>query len=248
VTLPLDDFVGTPDFKLRFRLNSDSYVTEDGWYIDDVEIYGPATGNTAPTAPTLSDPPEGGTVGTTTPTLTVVNSTDPDVGDVLTYGFLVYSDELCTTVVASTSGVAEGTSTTSWTVGTALGDGTYYWRSYADDGTDRGSLMETGSFVVSSTGAEVLPRLALKPAQPNPFRSETTLAFEMPAASEAKLAIYSVDGRLVRTLVDGTAGPGPVEVRWDGLDGDGRRVGSGLYFVRLVAGSEVRRGKLVVLR
>ena len=62
------------------------------------------------------------------------------------------------------------------------------------------------------------------------------------------LDVYSVDGRLVRTLVEGHAGPGPVEVSWDGLDGQGRRVGSGLYFIRLVAGNEVRRGKLVVLR
>jgi len=248
VTLPLDDFLGTSNFKLRFRFNSDSYVTEDGWYIDDVEIFGPSTSNVAPSAPTLSDPPEGGTVSTSTPTLTVGNATDPDSGDVLTYGFFVYDDALCTSVVASTSGVTEGAGTTSWTIGSALTNGTYYWRSYADDGTERGTLMDTGSFVVNSTGVGDVPRLALRPAQPNPFGSETTLAFEMPTIGEITLAIYSIDGRLVRTVMNGVAGPGPVEVVWDGLDGHGLRVGSGLYFVRLLAGDEVRRGKLVVLR
>ena len=108
--------------------------------------------------------------------------------------------------------------------------------------------MGTGSFIVNPTGAGTLPRLALRPAQPNPFGTETTLAFEMPAAADVTLAVYSVDGRLVRTLVEGHAGPGPVEVSWDGLDGQGRRVGSGLYFIRLAAGEEVRRGKLVILR
>ncbi|HYW68666.1 MAG TPA: M14 family zinc carboxypeptidase [bacterium] len=248
VSLPLDDFVGTANFKVRFRFTSDSYVTEDGWYIDDVEIYGPPTGNVAPSAPTLSDPPDGGTVVSPMPALTVVNASDPDVGDVLTYGFIVYTDELCTSVAASATGVAEGAGTTSWTVGSALSSGTYYWRAYADDGTERGPLMGTGSFIVNPTGAGTLPRLALRPAQPNPFGAETTLAFEMPVAADVTLAVYSVDGRLVRTLVEGHAGPGPVEVSWDGLDGQGRRVGSGLYFVRLVAGNDVRRGKLVVLR
>ncbi len=248
VVLPLDDFVGTADFTLRFRFTSDSYVTEDGWYVDDVEIYGPSTGNSAPSAPDLSYPPEGGTVSTSTPTLTVSNASDANPGDTLTYGFLVYSDALCTSVVTSASGVAEGTTTTSWTVDTALSNGTYYWRSYADDGTERGLLMETGSFIVDSTGVGSAPRLALRPAQPNPFGVQTTLAFDMPVAADVTLAVYSVDGRLVRTLADGQAGPGPVEIQWDGCDERGRRVGSGLYFIRLTAGDEVRRGKLVVLR
>ncbi|MFH1688802.1 MAG: M14 family zinc carboxypeptidase [Candidatus Eisenbacteria bacterium] len=248
IVLPLDDFVGTANFKLRFRFNSDTYVTEDGWYIDDVEIYGPATGNAAPTAPVLSAPPEGGTVSISTPMLTVSNASDPDPGDVLTYGFVVYTDQLCTSVATSASGVAEGTTTTGWTVDLALANGTYYWRAYGDDGTERGLLMDTGSFIVDSTSVGGIPRLALRPAQPNPFGAATTLVFEMPVAADVTLAVYSVDGRLVRTLVSGQAGPGPVEVLWDGSDERGRRVGSGLYFVKLVAGDDVRRGKLVVLR
>jgi hypothetical protein len=246
VTLPLDDFVGTANFKVRFRFNSDTYVTDDGWYVDDVEIYGPATGNAAPSAPVLSDPPDGGTVSTSDPTLTVVNATDAD-GDPLTYGFILYTDELCTSVVAVTEGVPEGTNTTSWMV-SGLTNGTYYWRAYADDGTERGALMETGSFVVDATGAGEIARLALRPAHPNPFGAETTLAFELPVATDVTLAIYSVDGRLVRTLVSELAGPGPVEVAWNGKDEQGRRVGSGLYFVKLAAADEVKLGKLVVLR
>ena len=248
IVFPLDDLVGTANFKVRFRFNSDTYITEDGWYVDDVEIYGPPTGNAAPSAPTLSDPPEGGTVSTSMPTLTVGNASDPDPGDVLTYGFAVYSDELCTSVVASAAGVAEGTTATSWTVDTPLVDGTYYWRAYADDGTERGPLMDTGSFIVNSTGAGEVSRVALRPAHPNPFGAETTLAFELPQTTDVTLAIYSVDGRLVTTLVRGQAGPGPVEVLWDGSDEQGRSVSSGLYFVKLLAGDEVRLGKLVVLR
>lgn len=187
-------------------------------------------------------------MSTSTPVLTVENASDSDPGDVLTYGFTVYDDALGTSVVASVAGVTEGAATTGWTVDTALPNGTYYWRCYADDGTERGPLMDAGSFIVDTTGLDEAARLALRPAQPNPFCEETTLAFNMPVAADVTLAVYSVDGRLVRTLATGAAGPGPVEVRWDGSDERGRRVGSGLYFVKLTVGDDVRRGKLVVLR
>lgn len=249
VELSLGDYVGTDDFKVRFRLKSDSYVTDDGWYVDDVLISGPPTGNTIPTAPTLSSPPNGGAVGTGNPTLVVNNSYDPDPGDVLTYGFLVYSDEYFTNLVRSTSGIPEGSGTTSWMVDVTLGDGTYWWRAFSDDGTDRSPLMEGASFIVESTGVdEELTRLALLPARPNPFAREAELSFELPVRQAARLAVYSVQGQLVRTLVDGDEGPGRVHITWDGRDEAGRRVGSGLYLMKLEAGAQERHGKVLVLR
>ncbi len=34
----LRDYGGQPSVRMRFRLVSDSSVTDDGWYIDDVEV------------------------------------------------------------------------------------------------------------------------------------------------------------------------------------------------------------------
>lgn len=249
-SLSLADFCGTASFKLRFRFTSDSYITDEGWYVDDVTVLGPAPGNARPTAPTLSSPPDGGSVSSATPVLTVANATDADPGDVLTYGLVVYADELCTVVAASTSGVAEGTGTTSWQVTPALADGEYWWRSYADDGTERGPLMASGSFTADTSGIPDggISALALHPARPNPFAAETALGFDLPARAAVAFTIHGVDGRLVRTLMAGDAGPGPVEVAWDGRDERGKRVASGLYFVRLEVGSAVRQGKVVVLK
>jgi hypothetical protein len=249
VELPLADFVGTPDFKLRFRLQSDTYVRDDGWYVDDVAIKAAGMGNARPTAPALDGPSEGSTVGSA-PALSVVNASDADPGDVLTYGFTVYTDEFCTTVVTSTSGVAEGVSTTEWTVDTPLSDGIYWWRSYADDGTERGPLMAASSFTVDTTYADgdEVTVLALNPGRPNPFWQETEIAFELPARVDVEMAVYGIDGRLVKVLSEGIAGPGHDSVVWDGHDRHGNRVANGLYFVLLRAGDEVRRGKLVVLR
>jgi len=248
VELDLSPYVGTDQFKVRFRFDSDTYVTDDGWFVDDVKIYGPDPSNAPPDAPALSDPPDGGTVSTSTPALEVANASDPDAGDVLTYGFLIYDDAERTSLVTSTSGVAEGSGTTSWTVGAPLADGTYYWTAYADDGTERGPLMETGSFVVEGTGVEgATSRLALHPALPNPFAGSTMIAFESPAATKVRVEVYSVDGRLVRTLMDGVAAPGRTELTWDGRGRNGRRLGSGLYFIRVSTPEATRHGKVVVL-
>ncbi len=239
----------TSDFKVRYRLTTDTYVVDDGWYVDDVQILGPAAGNVAPTAPTLSSPPEGGTVQTPTPELVVTNSYDPDGGDVLTYAFIVYTDEFRTIEAASVSGVAEGSGTTSWMVSSSLSAGDHWWTAYADDGTERGPLMETGSFLVDSSAVDNgFARLALHPAHPNPFCGETELSFTLPSRQDVRLNVYSVDGRLVRRLVSGTAEAGANSVVWDGRDDAGFTVGSGLYFVRLEADSGRRYAKLILLR
>lgn len=247
--LDVSDYTGTPDFKVRFRLVTDTYVTEDGWYVDDVAIAGPPPGNSPPTAPTLNDPPDGGSVATPTPTLVVTNASDPDPGDVLTYGFTVYDDAERTSPVTAVSGVPEGSGTTGWTVDTALAPGTYWWDSYADDGTERGPLMDAASFEFDSSEVEdAITDVALHPAYPNPFRKRTELAFDLPALSDIRLAIYSVDGRLVRRLAEGQAGPGSVSVSWDGRDEAGHEVGSGLYFARLVVDDQIRSAKVALLR
>jgi hypothetical protein len=46
VQIDLASYVGTSAFKVRFRLDSDGYITSDGWYVDDVAISGdvPGTG------------------------------------------------------------------------------------------------------------------------------------------------------------------------------------------------------------
>jgi len=250
VSLALTGFCGTANLKVRFRLTADSYITDEGWYVDDVKILGPCTGNARPTAPTLSAPPDGGSVSSPTPVLTVLNATDPDQGDVLTYGFLVYADELCTALSASVSGVAEGSGSTSWQVEPALTDGEYWWRAYAYDGTERGPLMAKGSFTVQSSGIDdgAVAALALHPARPNPSTGETTLRFSIAERAGVTLTVHSVDGRRVRTLAAGIVGPGPVEVAWDGRDDHGERVASGLYFARLEAGRTVRETKVVVLK
>lgn len=84
---------------------------------------------------------------------------------------------------------------------------------------------------------------------PNPFRSATTIAFDLPAgARDARVSVYDTAGRLVRSLDASTARAGSNRVVWDGRDARDRRVASGVYLYRLEAAGEALTRKVVVLR
>ncbi|MFH1842402.1 MAG: S8 family serine peptidase, partial [bacterium] len=67
-------------------------------------------------------------------------------------------------------------------------------------------------------------------AYPNPFNPTTNIRCRLPAAEEATLRIFTVDGRQVWSRRFEVAAPGWREMAWNGVDGDGRRVASGVYF------------------
>jgi flagellar hook assembly protein FlgD len=67
-------------------------------------------------------------------------------------------------------------------------------------------------------------------------------------AATVNLSIYDVRGRLVRTLVDGPLSATEHRLAWDGRDGTGNPVASGVYFCRLTSRSFVGSRKLVVVR
>ncbi len=83
---------------------------------------------------------------------------------------------------------------------------------------------------------------------PNPFNPSTTIRFTLPQFGKAELAIYSITGQRVRTLVSGALSEGAHSVAWDGRDDSGKAVSSGVYLSRLSAGKHAATGKMVLLR
>jgi len=82
--------------------------------------------------------------------------------------------------------------------------------------------------------ADSLPAAAsLQGNWPNPFNPTTSVGFSLAAGGPVRLAIHDARGRLVRILVDGTLAAGSHVVAWDGRDGGGRPVASGIYLARL---------------
>ncbi|NOT33668.1 MAG: T9SS type A sorting domain-containing protein [Candidatus Eisenbacteria bacterium] len=91
-------------------------------------------------------------------------------------------------------------------------------------------------------------RFTLHPSRPNPFRGETQVQFDLPAAGHVRLAIYDLSGRRVRVLRDGQFEAGAHSTPWNGTNSTGERVPSGVYFYAIETPTESRRMKLVLLR
>lgn len=85
-------------------------------------------------------------------------------------------------------------------------------------------------------------------AFPNPWVATTSLDLTLPAPSpDASVTIYDILGRRVRDLHRGALPEGRVVLDWNGRDGNGRPVTSGVYFVRVVTSSTRLTTKLVKL-
>ncbi len=91
-------------------------------------------------------------------------------------------------------------------------------------------------------------RDALDQNYPNPFNPRTTIAYSTQTRGPVSLRIYDVSGALVRTLVDDVVDGGSHVVQWDGLDGNGLQVASGVYFYLLSTPRFSDAKRMVVLK
>jgi flagellar hook assembly protein FlgD len=89
---------------------------------------------------------------------------------------------------------------------------------------------------------------ALRGNYPNPFEKQTTLEYTLSQERSVTMEVYNVLGQRVETLVDAQTSAGLHTVTWDGTNRYGERVGSGVYFVRMEAGSVTETQKVVLVR
>ncbi|MBP2680192.1 MAG: hypothetical protein H6Q78_55 [Candidatus Krumholzibacteriota bacterium] len=84
---------------------------------------------------------------------------------------------------------------------------------------------------------------------PNPFNPVTTFVFQVPPqGSDVELVIYNVAGQRVTSLVREYKSPGVYKVTWNGESERGGPVASGMYFVRMRAGSYKETRKIMLLK
>jgi hypothetical protein len=70
---------------------------------------------------------------------------------------------------------------------------------------------------------------------PNPFNPTTEITFSWPRSGRAEVRVFDVRGREVRRLTGGVLPAGRHSVMWNGRDGSGREVASGVFFAVLYA-------------
>ncbi len=165
-------------------------------------------------------------------------------------GFTIYHGRLMAAgAFTSVAGVAaSNVAAYDGTIWSPLGSGVYSGYSALNDvAVADGSLWVTGYMLTaggkvsrqvarwteSTTSAydPFVPRLVLPHASPNPFRASTTLEITLEHPSHLRAEVLDVQGRLVRSLVEGQVPAGPFRIHWDGLGSGGQAAAPGVYFL-----------------
>lgn len=108
--------------------------------------------------------------------------------------------------------------------------GAYEWQGQ----TDNEDLLEVPAFSISN--------------YPNPFNPVTSIKYDLAETSLVRMDIYNVRGQLVKTLLNQEMLAGTHSVIWDGKDGQGRSVSSGVYFYRMSLPNKVLTNKMLLLK
>ncbi len=101
------------------------------------------------------------------------------------------------------------------------------------------------------TAAPIAPiplPVSIQKVYPNPFNPRTSVRYTLAELSRVEAAIYSLDGRRVRTFASREWPAGDHQLVWDGRADGGAAVASGVYLVRLETGGMAAEAKLVLIR
>ncbi len=88
---------------------------------------------------------------------------------------------------------------------------------------------------------------------PNPIRTNTVFTYNLAQAPDQVIVrIYTVSGRLIRTIEDGSTRRGYNETDWDARDENGERLANGVYFYKVIVKTNAHKiekiGRLAILR
>lgn len=91
-------------------------------------------------------------------------------------------------------------------------------------------------------------RFTLAQNYPNPFNSSTIIEFDLPQAADLSVEVFNILGQRVRVLLHGEQLAGHHRVLWDGKNGSGKPVASGIYFYRIQADGLEQSRKMLLLK
>jgi C1A family cysteine protease len=100
---------------------------------------------------------------------------------------------------------------------------------------------DVASALMSDAGLVALP------SRPNPSMGSANILYELAETGPVTLGVYSVEGRLVREIFRAESTRGLHRVEWDGEDSRGKKVASGVYYVRIESRGATASTKLVIV-
>ena len=105
--------------------------------------------------------------------------------------------------------------------------------------------------ITQSSGVEdqQMPNeFALEQNYPNPFNPNTTIEYTLPEPTSLSIVIFDLQGKIVKTLVDGMQTAGRHSAIWDATNQFGEPVPSGLYIYRMQASQFTKMNRMTLLK
>ena len=125
-----------------------------------------------------------------------------------------------------------------------------FWRAHVDDALEMffpAGQSPTEPWPSTQPSQDIPSGFHLDQNYPNPFNPGTTIGFFLEQAATVSLTIYNILGQKIRTLFEKNALAGRHSVIWDGKDGNGHQLPSGLYLCRLRIDGEFKDARRMVL-
>jgi hypothetical protein len=82
----------------------------------------------------------------------------------------------------------------------------------------------------------------------NPLQSGGIVNYILSQTGETSLSLYTMSGKLVKTLANGVMTKGAHKIIWKGVDNTGNKISSGCYVIKLSTGSETKFQRIVLIR
>ena len=126
------------------------------------------------------------------------------------------------------------------------------WIVQAEAESDGSLVFRQGIASLQRLLADLMPReTQLLANYPNPFNPETWIPYQLATATDVHIHIYAANGTLVRVLDIGHQPAGIYQQQgraayWDGKNGIGESVASGVYFYTLTAGDFTATRKMLI--
>jgi hypothetical protein len=94
---------------------------------------------------------------------------------------------------------------------------------------------------------EISSKIILYPNYPNPFKTQTTISYQLMSNNKVSVKIYNISGQEIRTLVNENQAAGEHSVIWDGTNDSGKPVLAGIYFYNMKYGDTYSGFKKMIL-
>ncbi|HNX01097.1 MAG TPA: T9SS type A sorting domain-containing protein [Candidatus Cloacimonadota bacterium] len=89
---------------------------------------------------------------------------------------------------------------------------------------------------------------AITSVYPNPFTSESRIAYRVKDSGNVKISIYNILGQKVRDIVNVSKSAGSYTATWNGKDDRGNSLSNGVYFIKMQSGDQTDTKKVMLVR